>query len=68
MQLYAFVLYEIFRLPQGQGIALSIAPWYSQAEVSILRLSRVCGSDEVVLVGSNAQSRILSFITQQFNR
>jgi hypothetical protein len=66
MQLYAFVFDETFRTLQGQGSPVSLAPWYSQAEISILQLSSVCGSDEVVLVDSNAQVRIFSFITQQF--
>jgi hypothetical protein len=66
MQLHVFVFDETFRSLQGQGSAVRLAPWYSQAEVSILQMSSVCGSDEVVLVDSNAQLRIFSFITQQF--
>lgn len=66
MQLYAFLFDETFRSLQGQGSPISLAPWYSQAEVTILQLSFVCGSDEVVLVDSNSQVRIFSFITQQF--
>ena len=65
MQLYAFLFDETFRSLQGQGSPVSLAPWYSQAEVTILQLSSVCGSDEVALVDSNAQVRIFSFITQQ---
>ncbi|KAI9511300.1 hypothetical protein F5148DRAFT_1172483 [Russula earlei] len=60
MQLYAFVFDATFRTLQGQGSAISLAPWYN-----IHRLSSVCGSDEVVLVNSNAQVRIFSFVTQQ---
>ncbi len=66
MQLYAFVFDETFKSLQGQGSPASLAPWYSQAEISIMQLSSVCGSDEVVLVDSNAQIRIFSFVTQQF--
>ena len=66
MQLYAFVFDESFRSLQGQGSPIALAPWYSQADISILQLSSVCGSDEVVLLDSNAQIRIFSFITQQF--
>ena len=66
MQLYAFVFDESFTTLQGQGSAISLAPWYSQEEVSILQLSSVCGSDEVVLVDSNAHIRVFSFVTQQF--
>jgi len=65
MHLYAFVFDETFRTLQGQGSAINLAPWYSQAGASILQLSSVCGSDEVVLVDSNAHVRIFSFITQQ---
>ena len=66
MQLYVFVFDETFRSLRGLGTAISLAPWYNQADVSILQLSSVCGSDEVVLVDSNAQVRIFSFITLQF--
>jgi len=65
MQLYAFVFDETFRTLQGQGSAINLAPWYGRADVSILQLSSVCGSDEVMLVDSRAQVRIFSFITQQ---
>lgn len=64
MQLYAFMFDETFRALQGQGSAVNLAPWY-QAGVSILQLCSVCGSDEVMLVDSNAQVRIFSFVTQQ---
>ena len=66
MQLYAFVFDETFRSLHGQGSPISLVPWYSQADISILQLSSVSGSDEVVLVDSYAQIRIFSFITQQF--
>ena len=67
MQLYAFVFDETFRTLQGQGGAINLVPWYRQleADVSILQLSSVCGSDEVILVDSRTQVRIFSFITQQ---
>ena len=66
MLLYAFVFDETFRSLQGQGSAINLAPWYSQAGVSILKLSSVYGRDEVVLVDSNAQVQIFSLITQKF--
>jgi hypothetical protein len=66
MQLYVFVFDETFRSLRGLGTAISLFPWYSQADVSILQLSSVCGSDEVVLVDSNAQVRVFSFVTLQF--
>ncbi|KAI9511015.1 hypothetical protein F5148DRAFT_1281300 [Russula earlei] len=65
MQLHAFVFDETFKTLQGQGSVISLAPWYSQAGISIQQMSSVCGSDEVVLVNSNAQIRIFSFVTQQ---
>jgi hypothetical protein len=65
MQLYAFVFDETFRTLQGQGSAANLAPWYGQADISILQLCSVCGGDEVVLMDSNAQVRIFSFVTQQ---
>jgi hypothetical protein len=63
MQLHSFVFDETFKTLQGQGNAIDLAPWYSQA--SIFQQCSVCGSDEVVLVDSNAQVRIFSFVTQQ---
>ena len=66
MQLYAFMFDESFRSLQGQGSPVSLAPLYDEADISILQLSTACGSDEVVLVDSNAHIRIFSFITQQF--
>ncbi|KAI9460706.1 hypothetical protein F5148DRAFT_1276740 [Russula earlei] len=66
MQLYAFVFDATFKTLQGQGSAISLAPWYNQTGISIHQLTSVCGSDEVVLVNSNAQIRIFSFVTQQF--
>ena len=65
MRLHVFVFDETFRTLQGQGSAIDLAPWYCQADVSILQLCSVCGSDEVVLVDSRAEVRIFSFITQQ---
>jgi hypothetical protein len=66
MHLYLFVFDETFRSLQGQGSPISLVPWYSQSDISILQLSSVSGGDEVVLVDSSAQIRIFSFITQQF--
>jgi len=66
MQLYAFVFDEAFKTLQAQGSPINLIPWYSQAEISILQLYSVCGNDEVVLVDSNAQVRIFSFVTLQF--
>jgi hypothetical protein len=66
MRLYTFMFDETFKGFQGQGSAINLSPLYSQAGISILKMSYVFGSDEVVLVDSNAQVRIFSFVTQQF--
>ncbi|KAH9056526.1 hypothetical protein EDB87DRAFT_1636600 [Lactarius vividus] len=66
LQLHAFVFDETFKTLQGQGSAITLAPWYSQADISIVQISFVCGNDEVVLVDSSAQVRVFSFITLQF--
>src|SRR6266702_1272399 len=61
-----FVFDETFRTLQGQGRAIVLAPWYGQAEISILKMAFVCGCEEVALVDSSARVRIFSFITLQF--
>ena len=61
-----FVYDETFRTLQGQGSAIDLAPWYSQGEISILKMTFACGNDEVALVDSSAQVRIFSFVTLQF--
>lgn len=66
LQLHVFVFGENFKTLQGQGSVINLAPWYSQAEVSILQMTFVCGSEEVALVDSNAQVRVFSFVTLQF--
>ncbi|KAH9165762.1 hypothetical protein EDB89DRAFT_2008009, partial [Lactarius sanguifluus] len=66
LQLHMFVFDETFRTLQGQGSAIDLAPWYSQADISILKMSFVCGSEEVALVDSIARVRIFSFVTLQF--
>ena len=66
LQLHLFVFDETFKTLQGQGSAINLAPWYSQAEVSILQMTFVCGSEEVALVDSSAQVRVFSFVTLQF--
>ncbi|KAH9059728.1 hypothetical protein EDB87DRAFT_1831890 [Lactarius vividus] len=65
-KLHMFVFDETFRTLQGQGSAIDLAPWYSQADISILKMSFVCGSEEVALVDSIARVRIFSFVTLQF--
>ena len=66
LQLHVFVFDETFKTLHGQGIAINLAPWYSQADISILQMTCICGSEEVALVDSSAQIRIFSFVTLQF--
>ena len=65
-QLHMFVFDESFRTLQGHGSAVDLAPWYNQGENSIMKMTPVCGSEEVVLVDSSARVRIFSFVTLQF--
>jgi hypothetical protein len=66
LQLHVFVFDEAFKTLQGQGSAINLAPWYSQAGISILHVAFVSGKEEVVLVDSGSRARIFSFITLQF--
>jgi hypothetical protein len=66
LQLHAFVFDETFKTLQGQGSGINLSQWYSQADISIMQVSFVCGNDEVVLVDSSALVRVFSFITLQF--
>jgi hypothetical protein len=61
-----FVFDETFKTLQGQGSAINLSPWYSQARTSILHIAFVSGKEEVVLVDSGSRARIFSFITLQF--
>ena len=65
MKLYVFVFDKTFRTIQSQGNSISLAHWYGHTTASIVQLCSVCGRDEVVLVDSNAQVKIFSFVTQQ---
>jgi hypothetical protein len=65
MQLYTFMFDETFKTLQGLGSAIDLVPWYSQPDILISQMCFVCGNDEVVLVDSDAQVRIFSFVTQQ---
>ena len=49
-----------------QGGSISLESWYPQKGISIVHVAFACGNDELVLVDSNAQARIFSFMTQQF--
>ena len=66
LQLHLFVFDESFRTLQAQGNTINLAPWYTQAETTILHAAFVYGNEEIVLVDSTAQARIFSFVTLQF--
>ena len=66
LQLHLFVFDETFKTLQGQGSAINLDPWYSQAGVFILHIAFVSGKEEVVLVDSSSRARIFNFITLQF--
>jgi hypothetical protein len=66
LQLHVFVFDETFKTLHAQGSVIDLAPWYSQAVISILQVAFVNGKEEVVLVDSSTRARIFSFITLQF--
>lgn len=66
LHIHMYVFDETFKTLQGQGSVVDLAPWYSQARISILQMTFVTGNEEVVLVDSSARARIFSFITLQF--
>ncbi|KAI9460720.1 hypothetical protein F5148DRAFT_255942 [Russula earlei] len=66
LRLYVFIFDEGYKVLHGQGNPINLAPWYSQTGTSILHAAFVCGNEEVVLVDSSAQARVISFVIQQF--
>ena len=66
LRLHMFVFDETFKTLLAQGSAINLAPWYGQAEISVLQMTFVCGGEEVALVDSNAQVRVFSLVTLQF--
>lgn len=63
-QLHVFV-YDNVRGFQASGSAINLHPWYSDGS-SIRRACFVSGSEELVLVDSQAQARVFSLVTLQF--
>ncbi|KAF8548836.1 hypothetical protein OG21DRAFT_1448641 [Imleria badia] len=63
--LHIFVLDDT-RGFQALGSAINLHPWYSDALVSIRLACFVSGSEELVLVDSQAQARVFSLVTLQF--
>lgn len=66
LHLHLFIFDETFKTLQGQGSPVNLAPWYSQASITILHMAFVSGKEEVILVDSSPRARIFSFITLQF--
>jgi hypothetical protein len=67
LQLHVFVFDDV-RGFQALGSAHDLNPWYSDAftTLSIRRACFVSGSEELVLVDSQAHARVFSFVTLQF--
>jgi hypothetical protein len=66
LQLHVFVFDETFKTLHAQGIVIDLAPWYSQAVVSILQVAFVHDKEDMVLVDSSVRARVFSLITRQF--
>ncbi|KAH9005511.1 hypothetical protein EDB86DRAFT_2795794, partial [Lactarius hatsudake] len=64
MQLHVFALGDEHRSLQGMGSAIDLLPFYSNGE-SIVHACFVHGRDEILLVDSSAQARILSLTMLQ---
>lgn len=60
-----FAFDEAFTTLQGLGTPMNLGAWYDET-TSVLQMSFVCGSEELVLLDSSALVRIFSFVTQQF--
>ncbi|KAI6101023.1 hypothetical protein EDD16DRAFT_1526092 [Pisolithus croceorrhizus] len=62
--LHVFV-YDDARGFQAQGSAVNLSTWYGEG-VLIHHACFICGSEEMLLVDSQAQARIFSMVTMQF--
>ncbi|KAI5994325.1 hypothetical protein EDD15DRAFT_788468 [Pisolithus albus] len=50
---------------QAQGSPINLSPWYGDG-VLIHHACFICGSEEILLVDSQAQARVFSMVTMQF--
>ena len=66
LHLYVFMFDKNLTKIQGHGGVASLADGYSQAGITILQMTSVCGSEEVALVDSSARIRVFSFVTAKF--
>lgn len=64
-QLYVFVFDENYGNLSAVGSAVNLSTWYAQG-LKLLCICFVCGSEEILLIDSDAQARIFSLITLQF--
>ncbi|KAI5998966.1 hypothetical protein F5J12DRAFT_928807 [Pisolithus orientalis] len=62
--LHVFV-YDDVRGFQAQGSAIKLSEWYDEG-VRIRHACFICGSEEILLVDSQAQARVFSLVTMQF--
>ncbi|KAI5998963.1 hypothetical protein F5J12DRAFT_784806 [Pisolithus orientalis] len=62
--LHVFVYGDV-RGFQAQGSAINLGPWYGEG-VRIRHACFICGSEEILLVDSQAQARVFSLVTMQF--
>ena len=67
LQLHIFVFDDV-RGFQALGSVIDLHPWYKDAITasSICHACFVSGSEELVLVDSQAQARVFSLVTLQF--
>ncbi|OCH90958.1 hypothetical protein OBBRIDRAFT_792770 [Obba rivulosa] len=65
LQLHMFSFDETFTSLQGMGTPMNLGAWYDRT-TSVVQMSFVCGSEELVLLDDCPRARIFSFVTQQF--
>ena len=64
MQLHRFVFDEGFKSLRGLGTPFDLSPFYNP-EAFITHACFVHGSEEILLIDSDAQARVFSLITLQ---
>ena len=64
MQLHVFAFDEELKSLRGVGTPIDLLPFYGSG-ISIVQACFVHGSEEVLLIDSNAQARIFSLIILQ---
>jgi len=64
MQLHIFVFDEELKSLRGRGIPIDLFPFYNSG-VSIVHACFVHGTEDILLVDSDARARVFSLITLQ---